>query len=123
MPIEKVLDLTTAHMPSNDPGFGTIRVAPHEHGWVLFVGGINEMFADYDVAVAKYFKALIDRTWIMRSAASTDGMPRLNTPVRPLSGEPRWLLPILYAAVHHKCAFIVFDQDGCEHPNLPTYEW
>jgi hypothetical protein len=35
--IEKVLALSTAHMPDERPDFGSIRNVEHEYGFVLFV--------------------------------------------------------------------------------------
>lgn len=32
-----VLDLSTAHMPESDPDWGSLRVAVHEYGAVVFV--------------------------------------------------------------------------------------
>ena len=35
--IEKVLVLSTAHMPCTNPEFGAQRVVEHEHGYVVFL--------------------------------------------------------------------------------------
>ncbi len=35
--IEKVLALSTAHMPSESPDFGACRVVLHEYGYIMFV--------------------------------------------------------------------------------------
>lgn len=32
-----MLDLSTAHMPEEDPDFGEVRTAPHEYGYVVWV--------------------------------------------------------------------------------------
>ena len=32
-----MLDLSTAHAPSDSPDFGELRVARHEYGWIVFV--------------------------------------------------------------------------------------
>ena len=37
MPIVKMLELSTAHMPCEDPGFGDIRVSEHKYGYTVFV--------------------------------------------------------------------------------------
>ena len=34
---EKVLTLSTAHMPETSPEFGTVRTAEHEYGYICFV--------------------------------------------------------------------------------------
>tara|TARA_A100001011_G_scaffold376067_1_gene438270 strand:- start:381 stop:650 length:270 start_codon:yes stop_codon:yes gene_type:complete len=34
--IEKVLALSTEHMPSESPDFGDFRALEHEHGYVVF---------------------------------------------------------------------------------------
>lgn len=36
--IEKLLALSTAHMPSEEPDFGGLRTIEHEYGYVVFVG-------------------------------------------------------------------------------------
>ena len=35
----RMFDLSTAHMPSSSPEWGTVRAVPHETGWVVFVPG------------------------------------------------------------------------------------
>ena len=35
--VEKVLALSTAHMPNQDPDFGGLRAVPFEHGVVVWV--------------------------------------------------------------------------------------
>lgn len=35
--VERVLTLSTTHMPKTNPDFGVTRVAPHEYGFVVFV--------------------------------------------------------------------------------------
>ncbi len=35
--IENMLDLSTAHMPSEKPDFGEHRVIEHEYGFIVFV--------------------------------------------------------------------------------------
>lgn len=35
--VEKVLTLSTAHMPSGDPAFGDIRSVPHHYGALIFL--------------------------------------------------------------------------------------
>ncbi len=34
---KKMLDLSTAHMPSSEPDFGTVRVSQHDTGFIVFV--------------------------------------------------------------------------------------
>jgi len=41
--IEKALTLSTAHMPDEEPDFGSIRVAPHQYGFIIFVADIDEL--------------------------------------------------------------------------------
>ena len=35
--VKRILDLSTANAPSNDPEFGDIRWENHQYGWVVFV--------------------------------------------------------------------------------------
>ncbi len=35
--LQSFLDLSTAHMPDNDPDWGEVRVAEHQWGFVLFI--------------------------------------------------------------------------------------
>ena len=37
--VASMLDLSTYHMPASSPDWGELRVAEHEHGWVVFVPG------------------------------------------------------------------------------------
>ena len=37
-----VLDLNTSHMPGFDPDWGRLRVAVHEHGFIVFVEGTGD---------------------------------------------------------------------------------
>jgi len=37
------LDLSTCHVPSEHPEWGTLRVCEHEHGWVVFVSHRNDI--------------------------------------------------------------------------------
>ena len=37
MPIEKMLDLSTAHMPGANAYFGDIRFVEHAYGYIVFV--------------------------------------------------------------------------------------
>ena len=41
-----VLDLSTAHMPGPEPEWGSLRVAVHEYGAVVFVHGSGEEWTD-----------------------------------------------------------------------------
>tara|TARA_R110002167_G_scaffold229681_1_gene434891 strand:- start:47 stop:310 length:264 start_codon:yes stop_codon:yes gene_type:complete len=34
---ERLLTLSTAHMPSTEPGFGGLRFVEHEYGYIVFV--------------------------------------------------------------------------------------
>jgi hypothetical protein len=40
-PLQKVLDLSTGHLPGPDPDFGDLRVTEHEYGWIIFVPGLG----------------------------------------------------------------------------------
>ncbi len=40
--VKKMIDLSTAHMPSDAPDFGDFRVVDHEHGWIVFVDDETE---------------------------------------------------------------------------------
>jgi len=41
--VANMLDLSTSHMPASSPDWGDLRVAEHEHGWVVFVpGGLDD---------------------------------------------------------------------------------
>lgn len=35
--VEKILVLSTKHMPESEPDFGGVRVAPHEYGYIVFL--------------------------------------------------------------------------------------
>jgi hypothetical protein len=35
--VQKVLDLSTQHVPGPDPDWGNLRAVEHEHGWIVFV--------------------------------------------------------------------------------------
>jgi hypothetical protein len=35
--LEQMLSLSTAHMPSEKPDFGSFRVVEHEYGYIVFV--------------------------------------------------------------------------------------
>jgi hypothetical protein len=35
--IQKVLDLSTSHVPGPDPDWGNLRAVGHEHGWIVFI--------------------------------------------------------------------------------------
>ena len=35
--VQKVLDLSTAHVPSPNPDWGTLRAVEHDHGWIVFI--------------------------------------------------------------------------------------
>ena len=35
--VQKVLDLSTKHVPGPFPEWGMLRVVEHEHGWIVFV--------------------------------------------------------------------------------------
>ena len=35
--IQKVLDLSTSHVPGPDPDWGNLRAVEHEHGWIVFI--------------------------------------------------------------------------------------
>ena len=37
MAITKMMDLSTAHMPSGDPEFGEMRYTENEYGYIVFV--------------------------------------------------------------------------------------
>lgn len=39
VPVQTMLDLSTAHMPEADPDWGDERVLPHDYGFILFVRG------------------------------------------------------------------------------------
>jgi len=40
---EKVLTLSTAHMPCEKPTFGSPRVVEHEYGFIVFTGGEEDV--------------------------------------------------------------------------------
>jgi len=40
--VEKVLMLSTSHMPSGEPEFGDIRYVEHEYGWIVFVAADDD---------------------------------------------------------------------------------
>lgn len=40
--IEKVLTLSTAHVPGENPNFGALRYCEHEYGWVVFLGSEDQ---------------------------------------------------------------------------------
>lgn len=35
--VEKVLVLSTAHLPRNEPAFGVVQAVPFEYGFIVFV--------------------------------------------------------------------------------------
>lgn len=35
--VQYMLDLSTAHLPGDNPDWGKLRVATHEYGWTVFV--------------------------------------------------------------------------------------
>jgi hypothetical protein len=39
--VHKMLDVSTAHMPSTSPDWGSVRAVQHETGWVAFVPGVD----------------------------------------------------------------------------------
>jgi hypothetical protein len=50
MNIQKVLDLSTAHVHRGFPEWGDVRIAEHEEGWILFVNGdIDPADPDYGI--------------------------------------------------------------------------
>jgi hypothetical protein len=55
--LRNYLDLSTAHMPDNDPDWGEVRVAEHEWGFVAFIApdleGVPEWLKEtFDFAIA-----------------------------------------------------------------------
>ena len=42
--IRNMLDLSTAHMPSEEPDFGGHRVTKHEYGFIVFVPGSDVLW-------------------------------------------------------------------------------
>ena len=47
--VKRILDLSTAHAPSNEPDFGDIRWESHQYGWIVFVSehplsGVEDWF-------------------------------------------------------------------------------
>lgn len=40
--VQKVLDLSTAHMPESSPYFGELRSAEHVYGWIVWVIDFRE---------------------------------------------------------------------------------
>ncbi len=49
---EKVLVLSTAHMPNSKPDFGDVRHEEHEHGFILFV-------ANFEPSIPRWFRPIL----------------------------------------------------------------
>lgn len=45
--LSNMLDLSTAHIPSSEPNWGSLRVCEHEHGWVVWFCADEENLPDW----------------------------------------------------------------------------
>ena len=53
-----MLDVRTAHVPSNTPDFGKLRHVHHEYGWIVFV---SPDAADHEEDVPAWLRPLHDQ--------------------------------------------------------------
>jgi hypothetical protein len=78
--VQKMLDLSTSHLPSAAPDWGTLTVVEHAFGWIVFVPGDPDDPDDW-------------------SGPGTDQ-----------EEATAWLKPIIRVAQHHGCILINFDR-------------
>lgn len=45
--VERHLDLSTAHAPSSNPDFGSLRFEEHEYGWIVWTWSDNGSIPDW----------------------------------------------------------------------------
>lgn len=58
MAITKMMDLSTAHMPSGDPEFGEIRHTEHEYGYTVFV---NDAYKSDPNIAPEWLRPILDK--------------------------------------------------------------
>lgn len=106
--IRSMLDLSTVHVPGPNPDFGELRVAPHDHGWIIFVPGmLDELKYTRDATSGRM--VVVDTNWTRELYDQYD--------------VPKWMQPILKMAWKNDCLLISFDSDAEENSELRSYNW